>query len=143
MLNPQKIKWMTKASMYEQKEEKGMLRMNRYFPGDYICYGMIKSAIGVTCSAVLIAGVWLLIHAEELLTMTPFEDLTAKGLNMLFYYIAALVIWLVVSFFVYLIRYRRMQKSLKEYLTCLKKIKKMQDKEKRETETVREEQETW
>jgi hypothetical protein len=143
MLNPKKIKWMTKASVYEEKEEKGALKVNRYFRGDYICYGMIKAAVGITVSTVLIFAVWLLVHAEELMTTKTYEELVQIGVRLVFCYAVALIIYLCIAFFVYHIRYRAMQKSLKGYLETLKQIKKIQSKEKQAAETVREEHETW
>lgn len=143
MLNPKKIRWMTKASAYEEKERRGALKINRYFCGDYICFGMIKAAVGVTLGTVVIFLVWVLTCAEELLTTKTYEELIRIGVHVIFYYVIALIVYLCIAFFVYQIRYRAMQKSLKGYVDALKQVKKIQNKEKQTEKTVREEQETW
>lgn len=143
MLNPKKIRWMTKASAYEEKERRGALKVNRYFCGDYICFGMIKAAVGVTLGTVVIFLVWVLTCAEELLTTKTYEELIRIGVHLIFYYVIALIVYLCIAFFVYQIRYRAMQKSLKGYVDALKQVKKIQNKEKQAEKTVREEQETW
>lgn len=143
MLNPRKIKWMTKASIYAQKEERGAFRINQYFVGDYICYGMIKAAIGITIVAFLVLGIWGAMHAEELLTMTAYEDLIALAFDVAFYYAVALVVFVAIAFVVFAAKYRLMQKSLKEYVGYLKKIKKIQSEEKKAVNADQEEQETW
>ncbi|MBR5474762.1 MAG: hypothetical protein IKU83_05075 [Lachnospiraceae bacterium] len=143
MLNPRKIKWMTKASIYAQKEERGAFRMNQYFAGDYICYGMIKAAIGITIVALLVLGVWGVMHAEELLTTTAYEDLIALAYKIAFYYATALVVFVGIAFVVFAAKYALMQKSLREYVVYLKKIKKIQTEEKKAVNADQEEQETW
>ena len=143
MLNPKKIKWMTKASIYAGKEEKGTLRMNQYFVGDYVCYGMIKAAIGITISALAVFGIWIMMNAEELLTMTAYEDLIATVYRAAFYYGIALVVFVAIAFVVFLVKYRMMQKSLREYMSYLKKIKKIQSEEKKAVDADQEEEETW
>ncbi len=143
MLNNKKIKWMTKASIYAQKEERGAFRMNQYFPGDYVCYGMIKAAIGITIVALLVLGVWGLMHAEELLTMTAYEDLIAIGLQAAYRYAVVLVIFVAIAFFVFAVKYYQMSKDMKEYLAYLRKIKKIQEEEKKAVNADQEEQEIW
>lgn len=143
MLNPKKIRWMTKASAYEEKERRGSLRINRYFCGDYICFGMIKAAIGVTLGTLVIFVVWALTCAEELLTVKTYDELIGIGMHVIFCYIVALIVYLLLAFLVYQIRYQAMQKSLKRYLEALKQVKKIQSKEKQAERPVREEQETW
>jgi len=143
MLNPRKIKWMTKASIYAQKEERGAFRMNQYFAGDYICYGMIKAAIGITIVALLVLGVWGLMHAEELLTMMAYEDLIALAYDIAFKYAVVLIVFVAIAFVVFSAKYALMKKSLNEYVVYLKKIRKIQSEEKKAVSADQEEQETW
>ena len=43
------------------------LVINRFFRGDYVIYGMIKSAISLTVAFALAVGMWIIYHAEELM----------------------------------------------------------------------------
>ena len=143
MLNTQKIKWMTKAAIYEQQEEKAAFRVNRYFKGDYICAGMIRTAIGVAASALLLAIVWIVMNLERLLQESVYEELVAITMRILFYTGTAVIIGICIAFFVYLLRYRKMQKNMKEYVSYLKKIKKINDQERRNAGLDQEDEELW
>lgn len=143
MLNPQKIKWMTRASIYEKKEERGALRTNRFFKGDYISYGMVKAAIGVTIMAFLVVIVWAILNAGTLMTIQNLEPLIRLGKLAIFWYVIALLVAIIIAFFVNLMRYADMQDSIKEYVSYLNKIKKIQDKEKEVTGKIQEDEDTW
>ncbi len=133
MLNQQKIRCMTKAAAFEDREDRGYFKMNRYFRVDYIIFGMIKSAVAVTVGAALVVLVWGLIHAEELLTGTALEDFFDIGRTIGTYYAIALIVSVVIAFIVYLVRYQRMRKSMKQYLGLLKTIQKMNEQEEKST----------
>ena len=43
LLNENKIKMMTKMAIYEKNEGKSMLKTAKYFKGDYIAFGVLKT----------------------------------------------------------------------------------------------------
>ena len=43
MLNENKVKMMTKMAIYEKNEGKRMLKMSRYYKGDFVTLGILKS----------------------------------------------------------------------------------------------------
>ena len=43
MLNENKVKMMTKMAIYEKNEGKRMLKMSRYYKGDFVTLGVLKS----------------------------------------------------------------------------------------------------
>ena len=45
LLNENKIKMMTKMAIYEKNEGKSMLKTAKYFKGDYIAFGVLKTVI--------------------------------------------------------------------------------------------------
>ena len=47
LLNENKIKMMTKMAIYEKNEGKSMLKTAKYFKGDYIAFGILKTVIAV------------------------------------------------------------------------------------------------
>jgi len=124
MIRTNRVKTMTKAAIFEKKEEKGALAVNRFFRSDYVIYGLIKSAISITLAFCLAIGMWVIYHAEELMTEKSVADLFAMGKHIVILYAAVLLIFLLVSLAVYCVRYQGAQKRLKEYRSHLRKLAK-------------------
>ena len=51
LLNENKIKMMTKMAIYEKNEGKSMLKTAKYFKGDYIAFGVLKTRSCITFEA--------------------------------------------------------------------------------------------
>ena len=124
MIRANKVKTMTRAAMFEKKEARGALAVNRFFQGDYVIYGMIKSAISITVAFALAVGMWVIYHAEELMTEKSVADLFALGKQGVFMYVAVLVFFLLISLAVYCVRYQKAQHKLKGYRSQLRKLAK-------------------
>ncbi len=124
MIRANKVKTMTRAAIFEKREERGALAVNRFFRGDYVIYGMIKSAISLTIAFFLAVGMWVIYHAEELMTEKSVADLFALGKQGVMLYVMALVAFLVISLVVYCVRYEKAQKRLKGYRGHLRKLAK-------------------
>ena len=124
MIRANKVKTMTRAAMFEKKEARGALAVNLFFQGDYVIYGMIKSAISITVAFALAVGMWVIYHAEELMTEKSVADLFALGKQGVFMYVAVLVFFLLISLAVYCVRYHKAQHKLKGYRSQLRKLAK-------------------
>lgn len=124
MIRANKVKTMTRAAMFENKEARGALAVNRFFRGDYVIYGMIKSAISITIAFALAVGMWVIYHAEELMTEKSVADLFALGKQCVFMYAAVLILFLLISLAVYCVRYQKAQHKLKGYRSQLRKLAK-------------------
>ena len=48
VLNENKVKMMTKMAIYEKNEGRKMLRTAKYFKGDFIAFGILKTLITTT-----------------------------------------------------------------------------------------------
>ena len=124
MIRANKVKTMTRAAMFEKKEARGALAVNRFFRGDYVIYGMIKSAISITIAFALAVGMWVIYHAEELMTEKSVADLFALGKQGVILYIVTLIVFLLISLVVFCVRYQRAQKRLKGYRSNLRRLAK-------------------
>ena len=124
MIRVNKVKTMTRAAIFEKKEARGALAINRFFMSDYVVYGLIKSAISITIAFALTVGMWVIYHAEELMTEKTVEDLFALGKQGIALYAIVLIAFLLVSIAVYCVRYQSAQKRLKEYRSHLRKLAK-------------------
>ncbi len=129
MIRTNKVKMMTRAAIFEQEEERKALHINQFFTADYVIYGMLKSVISLTIAFALAACMWVIYHAEELMTEKTVEDLFALGKQTLVLYGVALLIFLLITLVVYTVRYFRAQKRLKGYRANLRKLAKSYQEE--------------
>lgn len=129
MIRSNKVKTMTRAAIFEQKEERKALHINQFFTADYVIYGMLKSAVSLTIAFGLAVCMWVIYHAEELMTEKSVADLFALGKQVVVLYAIALLIFLLISLVVYAVRYFRAQKRLRGYRTQLRKLAKSYQEE--------------
>ena len=129
MLSNEKIKWMTRAALYEKKEGKGSIRINRFQRSDYISWNMIKSIVGVTVGYALVLLLYLLGISESVLDQLTLPYVVDMAGRFLFVYFVLLVVTGFVSFLIYYGRYQQAQKKMKKYAQYLKKISHIYQKE--------------
>ncbi len=129
MLSNEKIKWMTRAALYEKKEGKGSIRINRFRKSDYISWNMIKSIVGVTAGYALVVLLYLLGISESVLDELTLPYVIGIVERFLFVYLVLLVITGFVSFLIYYGRYQQAQKKTKMYVQYLRKISHIYQKE--------------
>ncbi len=124
MIRTNKVKIMTRAAIFEKEEARKALHISRFFRNDYILYGLLKSAVSVTFGFGLGACVWVIYHSEKLMTEKTIMDLFALGKTAVFWYLAALIAFLLISLVVYGVRYHNAQKRLKGYRSNLRRLLK-------------------
>ena len=129
MLSNEKIKWMTRAALYEKKEGKGSIRINRFRKGDYISWNMIKSILGITVGYALVILLYLLGISESMLDELTLPLVIDMATRFMFVYLVLLVFTGFVSFLIYYGRYQQAQKKMKMYAQYLKKISHIYQKE--------------
>ena len=129
MLSNEKIKWMTRAALYEKKEGKGSIRINRFRKGDYISWNMIKSILRITVGYALVILLYLLGISESMLDELTLPFVIDMATRFLFVYLVLLVFTGFVSFLIYYGRYQQAQKKMKMYAQYLKKISHIYQKE--------------
>ncbi len=139
MLSNEKIKWMTRAALYEKKEDKKSLRVNRFHQSDYISWNVMKSLIGTTAGFGLAVVIYLLYGSETMLDEITLPYLVELGKNLILIYVAVLAVAGMLSFLAYYGRYQRARKKNKEYVHYLKKINRIYQKESRDSEDEKEE----
>lgn len=125
MINEEKVKIMNKLAMYEQGEGRKYLPVSKYYRSDYIGLALIKNFFLVTIGYVLIlAGVGAY-FSEYLMNNIHKMNLIVLGTYILVGYLAVLVLYSVLTYIQYSVKYYRAKKSVKRYygeLTALSKI---------------------
>lgn len=129
MLNEDRIKLMTKMASYESKEGKEEIFISKFFRIDYVTANLLKTAISTTVAYCLIAAMWILYKAEFFLENIHKMDLLTLGKSFLKYYIILLVVYLIIAYFVYVVRYNKARLGTKKYYGQLKRLTKLYEKE--------------
>lgn len=124
MLNEEKIRLMTDIAIFEKKAAKDTFPINSFFMSDYIGSHLIRSFLAYTLTWLIGAAMWLLYNIEEILDTMDITGLLESGKSFLIYYLAGLLIYLLITWIVYFRRYRRASKSMKVYQAKLKRLER-------------------
>ncbi len=138
MLNEDKIKLMTSIAMFEKREGKAIAPAGRYFRSDYVSGRMLRSFFFYTFSYLLCVFVTVLYKLDELLSATDFTPVIQLARGSGFLYIAGLVFYLAVTFFVYSRRYEYAGRGMKVYVAKLRRLEKRYEFQSRTRELTKE-----
>ena len=124
MLNENKIKMMTKMAIYEKNEGKSMLKTAKYFKGDYIAFGILKTVIATTFAGIILLTMYFLCNAEGLIQQINNLDYVGLAKKISLYYVLMLIVFCVISGIVYYYRYEHTRQGLKRYFSRLNKLER-------------------
>lgn len=137
MLNEEKIRWMTKASIYEKRQGRIDLGRNEYFMGDYVRLHLLKNGISLTIAYILLAGLYVVYKIEEIFDMAANMQLGLLLKEMLLLYIILLVIYTGIGIVYYSWQYQSSHKQVKKYYRILRHIDQCGEKNVRTQEDKR------
>lgn len=124
MLNENKIKMMTKMAIYEKNEGRQMLKNSRYFKGDYVAFGVLRTLIAITFAYIILVVLYVLCNLEKLVSDINSMDYAAVGKRLGLYYILMLAAYAVIGAVVYTYQYNQSRKGLKKYFSRLNKLER-------------------
>lgn len=125
MVNEEKIALMTHLAVYEKGEGKRTMPVGKYFRGDYISLHLLRTVLSGTFAFLIGLGVYLLYFYEEILMNLYTIDFAALAKSVVTYYIVFLVIYGLLTYIVFTIRFIKAKKSIKRYYQNLKKLNSM------------------
>ena len=131
MLNEKRIRLMTKLARYESGEGKEELRIARYYRSDYIGLALIKNFFLVTIGYGLILALIAAYNLEYLLDNVHKMDLVSLGVVVLAGYVGTLVVYTLLTYIQYTVKYHRAKKSVKEYYSQLTRLEKIYNREEK------------
>ena len=137
MLNEEKIRWMTKASIYEKRQGRIDLGRNEYFMGDYVRLHLLKNGISLTIAYILLAGLYAVYKIEEIFDMAANMQLGLLLKEMLLLYIILLVIYTGIGIVYYSWQDQSSRKQVKKYYRILRHIDQCGEKNVRTQEDKR------
>ncbi|MCR5421419.1 MAG: hypothetical protein K6E98_10445 [Lachnospiraceae bacterium] len=125
MLNEDRIELMTKMAAYENRQGKKDISVNSYFRGDYISFQVLKSALYATVGFALAVAMYILYDLEGFLTDFYKMDIAEFVKDIGVKYGIVLVVYLLLSYFIYAYRFGRAKKHIKKYVSQLKELEEL------------------
>ncbi|MBQ6815027.1 MAG: hypothetical protein IJP13_05770 [Lachnospiraceae bacterium] len=122
MINQEKVALMTKLASYEEKEGKKNIPLSKYYREDYVGLKMVNTGIIVTLAYILVLAILVFVNIDKMMTELANMDYIQLGTNVLIGYVIVLVAYMVISYVVYSVKFRRVRDSLNEYNGNLKKL---------------------
>lgn len=113
---------MTAISVYEEKDGRNDLTINGYFRGDYLGFEVLKGAIYGTVAFAIVFAMYMLYDLETFMVDFYKMDVVSFAQDVLKKYVIFIAIYMVISFFVALYKYKRSKKHVENYKTALKTL---------------------
>ena len=132
MISEQRVKLMTRLAAYEQKEGQKNEEIGSYFRDDYISFQLLKSVIYATVAFLLIVGLFVLYDSELFMSDIYKIDILEYAKKLLIYYLGFTGVYVLISYIVYAIRYRKAKKRLRVYFNNLKRLQILYQRERKE-----------
>ncbi|MCR5215290.1 MAG: hypothetical protein K6E10_12825 [Eubacterium sp.] len=129
MLDEDKIRLMTKITIYEKNEEPGELSMSKYYREDYVKLGCLKTLVVTTFCYWLLVAVYILLNLENIMkdinTMDYFKVMSVLMSG----YVGAMIVFYLYAFLIYNYKYAKAKPHLVRYNKNLRRLIKLYEKE--------------
>lgn len=128
MVNQEKVYQMTRAALFEKKEEKREIRIVNYKRRDYLFTHILLSLLFATISYALLIGffMFIIVNGDASFVLSVAETVLLI-LMILAGYIALIIFYYLLSRRFYINRYRKAIHDVKRYLIILQKIRACED----------------
>lgn len=133
MLKEEKVIRMTKLAVYENNEGKKTLPVSAYHRWDYVSLQLVRTFIYSSIGYVLVMGTWIVYSIEQGMDIVRIDQLRDLTIHILIGYLLWEILFLIITFIVYNIRYTKSFRSLKVYYNHLKKLNEFYKEEKDKT----------
>lgn len=124
MLDEEKIKLMTKITIYEKNEGLEDLILSKYYKEDYVQYGCLKTLVAATFCYWIIVAVYILLQFEKFLADLNHIDYFKIISWLMIGYVITLAVFYMYAFIVYNYKYSKAKPGIVQYNKWLKKLVK-------------------
>ena len=124
MLDEEKIKLMTKVTIYEKNEGLDDLILSKYYKEDYVQYGCLKTLVAATFCYWIIVAVYILLKFEKVLADLNHIDYFKVISYLMVGYVATLAVFYIYAFIVYNYKYSKAKPGMVQYNKWLKQLVK-------------------
>ena len=137
MPDKEKIRLMTKISIYEKHEDLGDLVLSKYYKEDYVKLGCLKTLVATTICYWLCIAVYVLINFEQILNDINTMDYVKVISRLMGGFFIAMVVFYIYAFIVYNYKYSKARKGLIGYNRTLTKLIKLYEKDEAHQQVVK------
>ena len=124
MTSPDKIRLMTELSLLEEKKSRKLDVVRSFFRIDYVGKHMLGAFFRYTVAFLMVFLLGISADLEGLLDSADVMAVFGPFGEYLIYYLAGLVIYELITFLVYMIRYENNEKLMRSYQSKLKRLRK-------------------
>ncbi len=142
MLDEEKIRLMTKLSVYEEREGKNDIRLSNYYRSDYVRYQVLKTVLCGTIAFLIVVALVVLYNTEFLIQnalVLDYKNIITYGLTI---YGLVMVIYILFTILLSSIRFRKSRKRLGVYFRGLKQVEEICREEEAKTAQQKEPEDT-
>ncbi len=132
MLSEERIKLMTRMASFEDNEGKEYDSASTHFRGDYVGAQVLKAVICATIAYMIVFGVYIYYNYETFMTDIYKMDIWAFATSALKWYAVVVVVYSVIVYIVFSIKYTKARQGLKKYFNNLKLLGSLLVKESEE-----------
>ena len=131
MLNEEKVRIMNRLALYEKTDGRKYLPVSKYYRSDYIGLALIRNFFLVTIGYALVIGAIAVYYGEYLMDNIHKMDVMDLGLDIVIGYAVTMVVYTILTYIEYTIRYHKAKKSVRGYYEELTKLEKMYNREEK------------
>ena len=131
MVNVDRVKHQCQIAFYEQKEEKGTRNISQYYRSDFIGKEVIKSIFTGTIAYAVMATLWIMANAEAVLKSVNDLSIVWTVCVMLLIYLGFLIGYLLLTYIIYVVRYKKGKERMDIYKGHLKALNQMYEREEK------------
>lgn len=130
MVNVEKVKHQCQIAFYEQEEKKNR-RIGQYYRSDFIGKEIIKSIFTGTIAYAVMAVLWVMSNVELVLSQVNDLSIIWTILIMVAIYVGFLILYLLLTYMIYALRYVKGKEKLDAYKGHLKALNQMYEREEK------------
>lgn len=125
MINEERVKELYQAALYDTKKPREYQQMRQYFRSDYVGKEILKSVFFGTLAFILLFAVWVVLNGQELIEQINHIDYVGMGKDIGILYGVFMIIYFLITWIVYEVRYSKLKKEYQKYGETLKKINRI------------------
>jgi hypothetical protein len=122
VVDENKVRLMTRLTIYEKKEKNTGLIRSKYFQGDYVRYNVLKTMVASTVVYWAVVGYYAFMNFDSILAKVSDVDYFDVMYKLIGWYVAFCVIYFLIASLLYNYRYEKSKKGLIQYNSDLRDL---------------------
>lgn len=122
---------MNRLALYEKTQGRKYLPVSKYYRSDYIGLALIRNFFLVTAGYALLIGSACIYYGDYLMDNIHKMDLMEIGIDILLGYAVVLVVYTILTYIQYTVKYHMAKKSVRTYYEELTKLEKLYNREEK------------